>query len=206
MMSMCRSTGPFGRMDGSRDFLMYWSRWPRWIRSSIWFFKSYPQYYVRSHSGSNSNVAVSDLSGLGVFRSPFSQIWRKISVRVELSGTLSSRGMGALLIFMFLHHQSLGGDVLVGPLQHLWYSYRGLLHKRPKKVGKPDLDHKSLDDQRWMRIENGPDIVYEASEVLSKVFLLLLSHPEEGCDNWLPSGAREEIALELPCELIKGVN
>ncbi|RWW04850.1 hypothetical protein GW17_00031903 [Ensete ventricosum] len=101
---------------------------------------------------------------------------------------------------MFLHHQSLGGDVLVGPLQHLWYSYGGLLHKRPKKVGKPDLDHKSLDDQRWMRIENGPDIVYEASEVLSKVFLLLLSHPEEGCDNWLPSGAREEIALELPCE------
>ncbi|RRT34819.1 hypothetical protein B296_00046796 [Ensete ventricosum] len=30
---------------------------------------------------------------LGALRSHFSQIWRKISVRIELSGVLESRGM-----------------------------------------------------------------------------------------------------------------
>ncbi|RWW56713.1 hypothetical protein BHE74_00036553 [Ensete ventricosum] len=89
-------------------------------------------------------------------------------------------------------------NILVGPLQHLRYSYRGSLHKRPKKAGRPDPDHKSLDDQRWMRIRNGPDFVCEAGEVLSEVFLLFLSHPEEERDSWFWSGAREEVAFEHP--------
>ncbi|RRT37723.1 hypothetical protein B296_00036816 [Ensete ventricosum] len=88
---------------------------------------------------------------------------------------------GALLVFVFLRHQSLDGDVLVGSLQHLRYSCGGSLHKRPKKVGRPNLDHEILDDQRWMCIGNGPDFIYEAGEVLSEVFFLLLSHPDEGC-------------------------
>ncbi|RRT37013.1 hypothetical protein B296_00035069 [Ensete ventricosum] len=120
----------------------------------------------------------------------------------------TSRGFTprALLIFTFLCHQSLGGDVLVGSLQHLRYSCGGLLHKRPKKAGRLNPDHESLDDQQWMRIGNGPDFVCEAGEVLSEVFRLLLSYPEEGCDSWLWSGAGEKITLKLHCELIKRVN
>ncbi|RZS06214.1 hypothetical protein BHM03_00036840 [Ensete ventricosum] len=43
-------------------------------------------------------------------------------------------------------------------------------------------------------------------EVLAEVFFLLLPHLEEGCDGWLWSCTREEVGLELPCELIERVN
>ncbi|RRT82781.1 hypothetical protein B296_00000093 [Ensete ventricosum] len=43
-------------------------------------------------------------------------------------------------------------------------------------------------------------------KVLAEVFLLLLPHPMEGYGGWLWSGAREKVALELPCELIERVN
>ncbi|RWW00205.1 hypothetical protein GW17_00036846 [Ensete ventricosum] len=51
----------------------------------------------------------------------------------------------ALLIFTFLHHQSLGGDVLVGPLQHLWYNRRSYIPvfqirmEKMKEVKRPPL-------------------------------------------------------------------
>ncbi|RWW61787.1 hypothetical protein BHE74_00031133 [Ensete ventricosum] len=84
---------------------------------------------------------------------------------------------GVLLIF--------NGDVVVGSLQHLWYSCWGLLHKRPENVGRPYPDHESLDDQRWVHIGNDPDFVCKMGKVLAVVFLLLLPHPEEGCGGWL---------------------
>ncbi|RRT53556.1 hypothetical protein B296_00015998 [Ensete ventricosum] len=60
----------------------------------------------------------------------------------------------ALLIFTFLHRQNLDGDVLVGPLQHYWYSHGGSLHKRPEEARRHNPDHESLDDQRWVCIGN----------------------------------------------------
>ncbi|RWV91821.1 hypothetical protein GW17_00045854 [Ensete ventricosum] len=47
---------------------------------------------------------------------------------------------GALLIFTFLYHQSLSCDVLVGPLQHCWYSHGGSLHIS----GWPSSPHSSF--------------------------------------------------------------
>ncbi|RWV91589.1 hypothetical protein GW17_00046120, partial [Ensete ventricosum] len=85
------------------------------------------------------------------------------------------------------------------------YNREGSLHKRPKEAGKPDPDHEGLDDQRWVRIANGPDFVCETGEVLAEVFLLLLLHPEEGCGGWLWLDAGEKVTLELPCELIERV-
>ncbi|RWV80467.1 hypothetical protein GW17_00058263 [Ensete ventricosum] len=43
---------------------------------------------------------------------------------------------GVLLIFMFLRHQNLGGDLLVGPLQHLWYSRGGIAPQATRRGGK----------------------------------------------------------------------
>ncbi|RRT59715.1 hypothetical protein B296_00045596 [Ensete ventricosum] len=82
----------------------------------------------------------------------------------------------------------------------------GSLHKRPEEVGRPNLDHESLNVQRWVRIGNDPNFVCETGEVLAEVFLLFLPHPEEGYDGWLWSCAREKVGIKLPCELIERVN
>ncbi|RZS17075.1 hypothetical protein BHM03_00049186 [Ensete ventricosum] len=50
------------------------------------------------------------------------------------------RGLGprVLQTFSLLCYQSLSGDTLVGPLQHLWHNRWGSLNKRPKEAGRPD--------------------------------------------------------------------
>ncbi|RRT65363.1 hypothetical protein B296_00028285 [Ensete ventricosum] len=61
------------------------------------------------------------------FRSPFSRIWRKISIQVELSGTLGSRGMSfmhrtwphAPLDRSYRHMPSAPGDRSVMECEHL---------------------------------------------------------------------------------------
>ncbi|RWW06571.1 hypothetical protein GW17_00030091 [Ensete ventricosum] len=49
----------------------------------------------------------------------------------------------SLLVFPLLCHQGLGGDILVGPLQHFRHSRWVSLHKRPKEAGRSDPDHVS---------------------------------------------------------------
>ncbi|RRT53173.1 hypothetical protein B296_00045811 [Ensete ventricosum] len=107
---------------------------------------------------------------------------------------------------MLLHHQSLDGDILVGPLQHFWHDRRGSLHERPKEARRPDPDHESLDNQRQVRVGNDPDLLYEMGEVQAEVFIFLLPHPEEGCNGRLRSYASEEVGLKLSRELIKRVD
>ncbi|RRT50248.1 hypothetical protein B296_00029744 [Ensete ventricosum] len=71
-------------------------------------------------------------------------------------------------------YESLGDDILVGPLQHLRYSHRGSLHERPKEAERPDPNHEYLDNQRRMHVGNGPDLLCEKGEVQTKVLVFFL--------------------------------
>ncbi|RZS16051.1 hypothetical protein BHM03_00047993 [Ensete ventricosum] len=59
---------------------------------------------------------------LGALRSPFSQIWRKISVRIELSGVLESRGMICSALSSLLLGSSHGGPREDSTHRHFWSS------------------------------------------------------------------------------------
>ncbi|RZR72598.1 hypothetical protein BHM03_00014885 [Ensete ventricosum] len=112
----------------------------------------------------------------------------------------------SLLVFPLLCHQGLGGDILVGPLQHFRHSRWVSLHKRPKEAGRSDPDHECLDDQRRMRIKNGPDLFRETSEVQAEGLIFLLPYTKEGRSGRLRPGAMKEVGLELFRELVERVD
>ncbi|RRT60047.1 hypothetical protein B296_00045235 [Ensete ventricosum] len=64
------------------------------------------------------------------------------------SGRWALRGFNPqlLLVFALIRYQGLDDNILVGSLQHFRYNHRGSLHKRPKEAGRPDPDHKCLDN------------------------------------------------------------
>ncbi|RZS23101.1 hypothetical protein BHM03_00055965 [Ensete ventricosum] len=65
--------------------------------------------------------------------------------------------------------------------------------------GRTDPDRESLDDQQWVHIKNDPDFICETSKVLAEAVLLLLPHPEQGCDSWLWSSIGEKVPPEVGC-------
>ncbi|RWW48428.1 hypothetical protein BHE74_00045502 [Ensete ventricosum] len=75
----------------------------------IAFLSIMPIVAVEATVTSTARSSAQHLSGLGVFRSPFSWIWRKIYVRVELSRTLGGQGMVYSLFSILLLESPKGG-------------------------------------------------------------------------------------------------